>query len=202
MVLRPVLLMLLLGSAHAASFDCAKAATQVERLICKDDELSQLDETLSETFALETEREAVAPRLTSAQRAWLTARNRCPNAQCVKQRYEERISELACDKDSRMAGSAIGSNLCSSFQLRLLEMQLTPLLETRAKQVLQSSNNPEYAKRVLAEEEKAWREYRRANCALHGETEGGSDGWKNAFAGFCEIDETKKRIADLTKEAK
>jgi uncharacterized protein YecT (DUF1311 family) len=53
---------------------------------------------------------------------------------------------------------------------------------------------------VLAEEEKAWRAYRTANCALNGDIEGGSQGWKNAFAAFCEIDETKKRIANLKKE--
>ncbi len=34
----------------AASFDCAKASTQVERLICSDESLSKLDEQLSGSY--------------------------------------------------------------------------------------------------------------------------------------------------------
>ncbi|NRF70284.1 DUF1311 domain-containing protein [Aquincola sp. S2] len=200
MLARSLLLLLFLGSAQAASFDCAKAGTQVERLICTNAELSDLDELLAEMFQLELEREHAAQRLKSAQRAWLVTRNQCTDMPCIKQRHDERIAELACDRDGRMAGSALGSNRCTSFQLRLLERQLPPLEERRRTLVVDSSNNREHAQRVLAQEVTAWRTYRDATCALYGETEGGSDGWKNAFAGACLLEETKKRIANLRSE--
>jgi uncharacterized protein len=48
---------------HAASFDCGKAASEVEKLICGDDELSKLDDSLSEAYqeALKTERSKSQP---------------------------------------------------------------------------------------------------------------------------------------------
>lgn len=182
----------------AASFDCSKAATLVERTICANDELSKLDDAMGATFEIEVAQEGRAQKLKSSQRAWVAIRNRCTDATCLIQRYEERMAELACDKDSSMLGSAIGNMQCSHFRLRVLEWQLKPLLDARAREVLETSNNIEYSKTVLAEEDRAWRVYRDAQCALHGSTEGGSDGWKNAFAGHCAVDETKKRIESLT----
>ena len=55
-------------------------------------------------------------------------------------------------------------------------------------------------RRVLATERKVWKEYRDAQCAFYGATEGGSDGWKNAFSGLCALDETQKRVTRLNKE--
>ena len=34
----------------AASFDCGKAASEVEKIICGDDELSRLDESLNKAY--------------------------------------------------------------------------------------------------------------------------------------------------------
>lgn len=186
-----------MGSAGAASFDCSKAATLVERTICTNDELSKLDDAMGEAFESEVAQESRAQKLKTSQRAWVAIRNRCTDATCLIQRYEERIAELACDKDNHRLGSAIGNGQCSHFQLRILERQLQPLLEARAREVLDASNNIEDSKTVLAEEDRAWRVYRDAQCSLYGATEGGSDGWKNAFAGHCAVNETKKRIESL-----
>ena len=41
----------------AASFDCSKAASPTERMICADKELSELDGVLGDTFSLELDRE-------------------------------------------------------------------------------------------------------------------------------------------------
>jgi uncharacterized protein len=40
----------LITTAQAASFDCENAKSEVEKLICIDEELSRLDETLKETY--------------------------------------------------------------------------------------------------------------------------------------------------------
>ncbi len=44
-----LVLCLVIGQLQAASFDCGKAGTKVEKLICADAELSKLDEKLLET---------------------------------------------------------------------------------------------------------------------------------------------------------
>ena len=187
------------ASVQAASFDCAKAATPVERMVCASQELSALDERLGDIYKQGLEQEGAAPRLRASQKAWLAARGKCGDTRCVKERYEDRLAELLCDGDSPMAGSAIGANQCTGLQLIITERQLPSLLMQRRKQTLQESNNREYAAQVLADEEKAWRTYRDAKCALEGETEGGSDGWKFAFAASCQLSETKARIEVLKK---
>lgn len=184
---------------HAASFDCGRAKTYVERTICADKDLSLLDETLDDAFVELVYKDAPSGLRTS-QKSWLALRDACPDAACIKRRYEQRIAELSCDAQSPMAGSAIGSSQCSHFSLRLLERDLASIEERHAKKVTESSNNIDYTARTLLTERKAWREYRTAQCALYGAIEGGSDGWKNALAGACEVEETKKRIAHLKNQ--
>lgn len=197
-----LLIAALLGTplAEAASFDCTKASTPAERLICADKDLSSLDDTLADVFSMEAESGAEATRLRTSQRAWLAARNACPDGACLKQQYERRIADLSCNPQSRMAGSAIGSNQCAYFSLRIVEQELSQVEERYGKRIAEESNNPEYTQRMLVEEQKVWRAYRSAQCALYGATEGGSDGWKNAYAGMCELDETRKRLARLKRE--
>jgi len=43
-------------SAEAASFDCAKAGTQIEHLICADENLSELDEGYGALYKLAREK--------------------------------------------------------------------------------------------------------------------------------------------------
>ncbi len=92
------LLAMLIGAAgtiEAASFDCAKAATTVEKLVCTHDTLSGLDDDLAATY-----RQAAAlskpgdsePK--ASQRAWLKQRNVCADAECVAAAYHARIAEL------------------------------------------------------------------------------------------------------------
>lgn len=198
---RIVLAMLLAPAlAMGASFDCKMAATRVERLICANTELSSLDDTLSEAFSLEVERTQFPTRLRAAQKIWLGNRNGCIDISCIRQQYEHRIAELSCDPNSAMAGSAIGANQCAYFSRRELDRELSLVEESYIRRASTDNNNPDYVARTFKDEQSAWRNYRAAYCAHYGATEGGSDGWKNAFAAMCEVDETKKRIARLKNE--
>jgi uncharacterized protein len=192
-------LLLLPTASQSTSFDCGKASSRVERLVCTSKDLSALDDSLSELYSAEVEREQIVG-LRASQKKWLANRNACEDAPCVTSYYERRIAELSCDPKSQMAGSAIGSNQCSYFSLRELDRQLAALEERYGKKVAEETNNPEYTKSTFAAEQKAWRSYRSAQCDFYGAIEGGADGWKNAFAGICEVDETKKRIARLKTE--
>jgi uncharacterized protein YecT (DUF1311 family) len=81
------------------SFDCSKAATPVEKAICRDAELAKLDKELSQLYAkvLETQGEKVK----ESQRAWIVERDKqCEGknneeiTRILKELYKSRIEEL------------------------------------------------------------------------------------------------------------
>lgn len=84
------------SSAHAASFDCAKAQTKVEKLICEPYAvLSKLDEELNTAYQWAMMRTENKRRVTVEQRHWLkTVRNACEDKGCLLNVYEARINEL------------------------------------------------------------------------------------------------------------
>lgn len=93
------LLMAVLGlltiHAEAASFDCAKATTKVEKTICENDDLSRLDQELDTAYRGSLSRDDVKRQAIKSQRDWLkNVRNPCQNAECLKQAYESRIKEI------------------------------------------------------------------------------------------------------------
>jgi uncharacterized protein YfaP (DUF2135 family) len=85
----------LTAPAAAAGFDCSKANTAVERLICGNEELSQADSSLLDNYekllaafagdSVEVERQQ------QAQKTWLReSRNRCPDVLCLQSAYINR----------------------------------------------------------------------------------------------------------------
>ena len=82
-------------SAFAPSFDCAKASTGPERLICSDRELSKLDVDLSQTYSKAREKSADKNKLKSEQLEWFKrSRNACSDKSCMENAYKQRISDL------------------------------------------------------------------------------------------------------------
>jgi uncharacterized protein len=83
------------ASAAAASFDCAKAQSRIEKAVCADKELSQLDEHLGQYYA--GARATLGPSaacLAADQRQWLRKRDGCADAACLRRAYLERLGEL------------------------------------------------------------------------------------------------------------
>lgn len=96
----------------APSFDCNKASTSGEKLICGDYALSALDQSLADAFqGLRQQRSGAArDRLVGEQRAWLAGRDRSCGipvggaeptlaqrwawAPCLADRYRERLTQL------------------------------------------------------------------------------------------------------------
>jgi len=99
-------LLVLSPMARAASFDCAKAATQQEKAICGDAKLSALDSemTTAYTAALEKISERAQKEMRSDQRDWLQwMATVCRTAQlqsatdliaCMSRAYQERTEIL------------------------------------------------------------------------------------------------------------
>ncbi len=86
-----ILILLTSLSLFGASFDCTKATTKVEKMICQDTELSRLDEKLSQIYSSFT---LLTKEIKTDQRAWMKQRNQCQDRNCIKESYQTRIQEL------------------------------------------------------------------------------------------------------------
>ena len=121
-------------SAQAASFDCDKAQSKVEKLICSDPELSKLDENLGEEFQYARRFNFELPKvpegqdsaLVKEQKHWLRERKRCADSACLKSAYEKRLEVLsnpyilAMSKDDTLCKSMLdtyNSDMASSGQI-------------------------------------------------------------------------------------
>lgn len=83
-------------SSYSASFDCQKARSSQEKLICSDPQLSLLDEQLGTSYKDAIERSGAKKQLVLWQRAWLKSSevSGCKNAQCLIQETSKRITML------------------------------------------------------------------------------------------------------------
>ncbi len=83
------------SSLQAASFDCTKASTTVEKLICQDNGLSRADDNLA--IAYQHAMSAVSDKeaLKNQQRTWLKdTRNKCQDTYCLYTAYRNQESLL------------------------------------------------------------------------------------------------------------
>ena len=102
LILSALMALSLASPAHAArpSFDCAKAGNQVEKLICSDAELAELDRSLSDLYAvlLKHTPKGEQKQLKAEQRGWVKGRDDCWKDDdmrgCVAGEYRSRIDEL------------------------------------------------------------------------------------------------------------
>ena len=130
-----VLLTLFAETVAGASFNCARASTAVEKMICADPSLSRLDERLAAQYAAAMEH-ADSGLLRSGQRAWLReTRPACDDAACLRLAYRQRIEELAAPIDEA-ACSTIAS-LDSRFRsLAIPEPQIDEATEKEVETAL------------------------------------------------------------------
>lgn len=73
-------------------FDCARAATAVETMICADPELAVRDRAMGMLYRRVP---AIFTNIPRAQRRWLVERNRCRSRACLLGAYDKRIAQLA-----------------------------------------------------------------------------------------------------------
>lgn len=81
--------------AQAASFDCDKASTKVEKLVCNNSELSKLDEMLNLHYKAALRNTAESNKIRQEQRYWLKQRNNCLDVICIKNLYRKRLQVLS-----------------------------------------------------------------------------------------------------------
>jgi len=82
-------------SACATSFDCAKAFSTVEKLICSNDELSRLDSELAVSYKQALAASRNIRETKTSEKEWLrVARGICSDVTCLKEAYQKRIRDL------------------------------------------------------------------------------------------------------------
>lgn len=86
--------LVLASTAQAASFDCAKAGTKIEHIICGNSEISKLDEELAQSYKAALQDQSKAESTKQMQKQWMKARNGCADAACVQDAYLNRIGQL------------------------------------------------------------------------------------------------------------
>lgn len=79
---------------NAASFDCAKATTAVEKMICGNEGLSKLDEVMADTYKARLVARPNDPSIRNDQATWLQERNKCSDDYCLVVAYLDRLKAL------------------------------------------------------------------------------------------------------------
>lgn len=82
------------SKTNAASFDCTKATTKIEKMICANSLISGLDEDLAKAYTEAMANSSNPSYLKEGQRKWLSGRNRCLDEGCLQEKYQQRLSEL------------------------------------------------------------------------------------------------------------
>lgn len=103
--------------ASAQSFDCAKASTKVERLICDHPRLGELDSELADAYRIALRDSPWASanrRIRAEQKNWITRRNRCDNRRCVRKMYQMRLGQLHAEVDVEVDGDDGGGAMAGA----------------------------------------------------------------------------------------
>jgi uncharacterized protein len=99
-----VVLWIASSAAWAASFQCDKARTHVEELVCATESVSVLDSRLGRAYALviHDTNANQRPGVIAEQRAWIeTVRDRCTDVQCLTTAYMSRLQVLTAIKTAK-----------------------------------------------------------------------------------------------------
>lgn len=78
-----------------ASFDCRKAASSIEKLICSSPETAAADKRLAGAYSEARAKASDANALKTDQKVWIAERNACADAGCLLRVTEERIQKLS-----------------------------------------------------------------------------------------------------------
>ena len=101
--------------AMTASFDCDRAASEVEHIICGDSGLSRLDEALAEAYRQALSSAAEPDALRSQQADWLRDhRDPCRHRHCLVSAYRQRVGWLE-GLGGRAAANGLSQDALADF---------------------------------------------------------------------------------------
>ncbi|MDD7803744.1 lysozyme inhibitor LprI family protein [Ralstonia solanacearum] len=102
-----ILIAALLAASSSAfagpSFNCTKASSNVEKMICADQTLSDADSVVADLYKEVLSTASNPTQVKQEQRQWLTkVRNACKTPDCLAKAYDSQYNKLQRD---RLAGS-------------------------------------------------------------------------------------------------
>ena len=158
----------------AASFNCSKARTVIEKTICRNTQLNKVDEQLG---AIYKQLRNSLPKwefdqIRKEQRKWLKQRNsNCSdgNVYCLKSMNELRIIELRAEVEHRgiqspsfdcaKARTVVEKSICRNNQLSLVDSEMGEIY-SQLRQAL-----PRWEFELLRREQRHWLRQRNSNCS-------------------------------------
>jgi uncharacterized protein len=193
------------GGARAASFDCKKAASRVEQMICKDVDLNSYDSQLQGAYQGALDRSNHRERVTQEQRDWMKQRDACADAKCMIAAYQQRIAALSTVSDEPAicpGASTPEVNACQAEYTKRADRELDRYLAAaRGRLTAEANDNPSStaSKTALAEldaSQARWLAFRKSEC------EAVYDWWsegtiRGAMFEDCMQDLTKRRTEQV-----
>lgn len=175
-----------------ASFDCTKAGSAVEKMICDSARLSELDVQLAAAYKKAKTKVFDAEQLLSSQRQWIKQRNLCNVEECLLISYFERLEFLQNDEKLLCADqlTPYQMNFCAGQDLKKVNGQLT-----RVYQALLNKQGEQQAV-FLNKAQTAWLVYREQHCEFEANVFLG-DSAVPMIRSLCMTEITEQRIKQL-----
>jgi len=137
------------NTSSAASFDCGKASTRTEKIVCSNSELSKADERLSSSYNAALSKVEYKELLKQTQLQWLKSRNSVLDASKMLQLYNKRISILDSVLSGSMSSTLVAGTIDPVGTYNYHEQGLTGVMEIKQftnfplswKAVIQTVNN-------------------------------------------------------------
>jgi uncharacterized protein YecT (DUF1311 family) len=118
-----VLATCLFVASPAAAFDCAKAKSLVERLVCGRPELKEQDALLNELYDRSLKVAQDPEMVAATHQDWIAGLAACNGYECIDEAYEGRIERLGAYfnsvqlRDARLVPAAAGGKTCARLVL-------------------------------------------------------------------------------------
>jgi uncharacterized protein YecT (DUF1311 family) len=189
------------ASATAQSFDCAKAATKTEKMVCADPEIAKLDTQLAERYKLLLTKDAPNQSgIVAVQRLWLTdARNVAVLPAELKFAYLSQLDRLdvalSCATSPDVERSMMDLTNCESIAFDYKDAQLDVLYRKLLAEP--GGEPPKEAAAALKASQDAWLKFRDAQCEWENfDSIGGSIHPMVVYG--CQRVMTEERLKELT----
>ncbi|KVW05805.1 hypothetical protein WK91_34510 [Burkholderia cepacia] len=91
--------------AGSPAFNCAKASSKVEKMICGDSALSDADSVNADLYKEVLQATDNPNQVKQEQRQWLKVRNACQTTECLANAYNNRYNQL--EHERRVASGAV-----------------------------------------------------------------------------------------------
>lgn len=186
--------------AAAQSFDCRKASTATEKMICADPEISTLDLQLAEKYKVLLSADAQNRNgVIAVQARWLIeTRNVAARAAALKQAYKDRIEVLGFAAECATGSDAMTQmdmNSCESIAFDNSDAELAALYRKLLAQPEVRSDKEAAA--ILKVSQDAWLKFRDAQCEWESVDSRGGTIHSMIVSGCARI-LTNERVKQLT----